>query len=95
MKFVSVRDLRVRPGTVWQWLREGDPLILTSNGKPFAMIAQTDEAHLVEDVVEFKRLRARAAVSRIREAARRTGTDRLSEEAIQAIIDDARLDERH
>lgn len=90
MKFVSVRDLRVRPGTVWQWLREAGPLVLTSNGKPFAMIAQTDEEHLVDDVMELERSRARAAVSRIREQARKAGTSTLSDGSIQAIVDDAR-----
>lgn len=36
MTFVSIRDMRTRPGEVWQQLQAEGDLILTSSGRPFA-----------------------------------------------------------
>ena len=47
MGYVTVRDLRVRPGDVWKKLRQQGEMILTSNGRPMAIIA-----HVEEDDVE-------------------------------------------
>jgi len=90
VKFVSVRDLRIKPGSVWELLREGEDLVLTSNGKPFALMIETDEGHLEKHLLELRRTRARMAVSRIRERARARGLDRLSPREIDSIIETAR-----
>lgn len=90
MKFVSVRDLRIKPGEVWQLLKKGKELILTSHGKPFALMVETDEAHLEHLLAEWRRVQARVSVSQIRERAQKLGLDRLSDKEIDEIVQKAR-----
>ncbi|MBI2264988.1 MAG: hypothetical protein HYU64_07430 [Armatimonadetes bacterium] len=90
MQFVSVRDLRIRPGAVWQSLKKGKELILTSRGKPFALMVETDELHLEQLLTEWRRVQAKVAVSRVRERAQRLGLDQLSHEEIDKIVHKAR-----
>lgn len=49
MKFVSIRELRTRPGEVRQQLQQEGELILTSRGRPFALMIAAEG----EDVEEL------------------------------------------
>lgn len=60
MKFVTIRDLRLKPAEVWDKLREQHELILTSNGRPVAVIAGVGEDDVEETVVALRRARAQA-----------------------------------
>lgn len=72
MKFVSVRDLRGRPGQVWKKLAEERDLVLTSNGKPIALLSPVTEESFERDLATLRRARALAAVKAIQtESARR------------------------
>ncbi|HEX5726334.1 MAG TPA: type II toxin-antitoxin system prevent-host-death family antitoxin [Longimicrobiaceae bacterium] len=86
MKFISIRDLRNQSGLI-QRVVEEEPVTLTSNGRPFALVVGLDES---EDPAELERLirqaRAQAAVSRIRRRAIGAGLDRLSPAEIDAEI---------
>lgn len=90
MKFVSIRDLRLRGGAVWKALEEGEEAILTSNGKPVALLAGISEEQVEEVVRAFRRARAQAAVTKMREMAVKHGLDRLSQEDIETEIRAAR-----
>jgi antitoxin (DNA-binding transcriptional repressor) of toxin-antitoxin stability system len=94
MEFVSIRDMRTRPGEVWQQLEAAGDLILTSSGRPFAlMIAAKGED--VEDLMQaVRRARAQLAVSRLRKQAVQRGLDRMSDEEIEAEIQAARRGRR-
>jgi len=95
MDFVTVRELRIRPGEVWRRLREKRDLVLTSSGRPIALLVSIDEGDDVEDTLgALRRARAQLAVSRLRRAAATVGADRLSDEEIQAEIDNARRERR-
>lgn len=89
MKFVSVRDLRNRPGQVRDLVRQED-VVLTVNGKPVAVLVAVGEENLEETFVALRRARAQAAVSRIRGRAQETGVSKLSPEDIDAEIQAAR-----
>ena len=69
MEFVTIRDLRLKPGAVWDKLRQQREIILTSNGRPVAVIAGVGENDVEETVAALRRARAQAAVSRLRRAA--------------------------
>ena len=43
MKFITVRDLRGRPTEVWTKLSRDKELVLTSNGKPIAILSAVSE----------------------------------------------------
>ncbi len=46
MKFVSSRELRINPGAVWHLLRQEKDLVITSNGKPVAVLVRQSAALL-------------------------------------------------
>jgi PHD/YefM family antitoxin component YafN of YafNO toxin-antitoxin module len=90
MRFVNVRELRLRPGEVWKKLKTEKDLVLTSNGKPFAILNSTDEENLEQTLTLLRRSRALEAMERLQEASREKGLDRLSADEIQKEIQSAR-----
>lgn len=89
MKFVTVRDLRGRPAKVWKDLETEKDLVLTSNGKPMAIITGIGEDTLESTLATLRRARAVQAVREIQQESQRRGT-KLSLEQINAIIADVR-----
>ena len=90
MRFVSVRELRSRSAAVWKALSNERDLVVTSNGKPIALLSATSEATLEESLAALRRARAQAAVSAMQQASLKTGADRMSPEEIDAEIEAAR-----
>jgi len=86
MKFVSVRDLRGRPGQVWTKLSRGQDLILTSNGKPIAILSAVSEDTLENSLMALRQARASAAVERMQSRSVAAGTDKLTLDEITAEI---------
>lgn len=86
MKIVTIRDFRTRPRQVQQSLaRQGDA-VLTSNGKPVALMVSVDSGSLDETLETLRRARALQALRAMRREARRRGTDKMSMQEIDAII---------
>jgi antitoxin (DNA-binding transcriptional repressor) of toxin-antitoxin stability system len=90
MKFVTVRDLRGRPSHVWTKLAQERDLILTSNGKPIAILSAVSEETLEESLRAVRRARAMAAVKTMQSQSIAAGTDTLTLDEIQAEITGAR-----
>ena len=90
MRFVSVRELRSRSSAVWKALADEKELVITSNGKPIALLSATSEEQLEESLDAVRRARAQAAVAAIQDASLKAGTQRLSLEDINAEIDAVR-----
>lgn len=86
MKFLSVRDLRGRSGELRSDLESEGELVLTSNGKPIAIISPTDEAHFEETLNDLRQARALRAVKRLQEGAVAAGKEGMSEEEIEAEV---------
>lgn len=90
MKFASIREVRDQPGLL-QSARDGEPVTLTNNGRPFALVVGLDSG---EDPAELERLirqaRAQRAISRIRERTQASDADAVGEPEIQAEIRAAR-----
>ena len=68
--------------------------VVTSNGKPIAVLSATSEEPLEESLDAVRRARAQAAVAAIQQASRNRGTDGLSLDEINAEIDAARRSRR-
>jgi prevent-host-death family protein len=94
MEFVTIRDLRLKPGEVWDKLRQQREIILTSNGRPVAVIAGVGENDVEETVAALRRARAQAAVSRLRRAAAERGVDKLTAAEIESEIAQVRRERR-
>jgi antitoxin (DNA-binding transcriptional repressor) of toxin-antitoxin stability system len=86
MKFITVRDLRGRSGQVWTKLAREREVILTSNGKPIAILSAVSEETLEESLTAVRHARAVAAVEKMQRQSVQTGTDKLSPTAIAAEI---------
>ena len=86
MQFVSVRDLRVQSGQVWARLSKGGELVVTSNGKPIALLSGVTDETLEQTLIALRRARAQVAVSQLRAAAQAQGTDKLTPAEIETEI---------
>ncbi|HEY3124382.1 MAG TPA: prevent-host-death protein [Thermoanaerobaculia bacterium] len=89
MRYVSVRELRNRPGRLWSTLSKED-VVLTSSGKPMGVLVGIDETRLDDTVAAIRRAKAILAVSRMRKKAAETGLSRLSMAGINREIREAR-----
>jgi prevent-host-death family protein len=86
MKFIAVRDLRLKPGQVWERLdREGE-VIITSNGKPIALLTRVNEEDFEKTVAAVRRARALMAMEGMQRASLTAGKDRMSDAEIEAEI---------
>lgn len=94
MRFISVRELRGQSAAVWRTLADEKDLVVTSHGKPIAVLSATSEEHLEELLGAVRRARAQAAATAIQQASRARGTDRLSLDEINAEVDAVRRSRR-
>jgi prevent-host-death family protein len=90
MKFVTVRDFRIRPGEVWKNLERDEEVIITSNGKPIAMLTGISDVTFDETLKIFRRTKAELAVSKMRKKAVKKGLSSIPKEEIEAEIKDVR-----
>lgn len=90
MKFITVRDLRGRSGQVWTKLAREREVILTSNGKPIAILSAVTEDTLEESLTAVRRARSVAAVEGLQRQSVKAGTDTLSPATINLEIASAR-----
>ncbi len=62
MRFISVREFRGNSGDVWKELLTEQELVITSNGKPIAIVSAVSEETLEDALRAIRRARATAAV---------------------------------
>ncbi len=86
MKFISVRDLRGKSAEVWRQLDRERELVITSNGKPIAIVSATDDAHFEQSLRELRQARALRAVKQLHEQSEQAGRDKLSQRQIEAEV---------
>ena len=90
MRFISVRDLRNRSGQIWRDLPQERDMVVTSNGKPIAILSATSEDTVEESLAAIRQARAMAAVAAMQMQSLEAGTHRMSLKEINAIIEDVR-----
>ena len=90
MKFISIRDLRNKSAQIQQELPKEKEMILTSNGKPFAILSMVSGETLEETLMALRRARAIAAVTEMQMQSVKAGTDRMTMEEINKEIQDER-----
>jgi antitoxin (DNA-binding transcriptional repressor) of toxin-antitoxin stability system len=86
MKFVSVRDLRGKSAEVWRDLPNEREMIITSNGRPIAILAAISESNLEESLTAFRQARAVEAVATLQRRSADQGTDKITMGEIDAEI---------
>lgn len=86
MKFLTVRDLRGKSGQIWKELPKEREMVVTSNGRPIAILAAINDANLEESLSAFRQARAVDAVASLQRLSIEQGTDRISMDEINAEI---------
>jgi antitoxin (DNA-binding transcriptional repressor) of toxin-antitoxin stability system len=86
MKFISVRDLRGKSAEVWKELPREREMIITSNGRPIAIIAAISDSNLEESLSAFRQARAVQAVASLQRRSVEMGNDKITMDEIDAEI---------
>jgi antitoxin (DNA-binding transcriptional repressor) of toxin-antitoxin stability system len=86
MKFLSVRDLKTKSSQVWKELEGQKEMIVTSNGRPIALLSSVNENNLEQVLTAFRRARATNAVASIQYESIQKGTDMISLDEINTEI---------
>ena len=89
MRFISVRDLATKPRKIWSQIKE-EEVVLTSNGKPIAILSGVTEDTLEKTLQTLRRSRALMALEEMQKKSVASGLDRLSEAEIEAEIEAVR-----
>jgi len=69
-------------------------MVVTSNGRPVALLTAVDEATVEESLAAWRRVRAIQAITDIQQQSVRKGTDGLSMDEIEAEIRKTRKQRR-
>ncbi|HPC02515.1 MAG TPA: hypothetical protein PKY58_00770 [Syntrophales bacterium] len=86
MKFISVRDFRGKSAEVWKNLSREREVVVTSNGRPIAILSAVNEGNLEESLSAIRQARAAEAVMSLQRRSVERGTDGLTMEEINAEI---------
>ena len=94
MDFVSVRELRTQSAAVWDALSKEKDLVVTSNGKPIAVLSATTAPTLEASLAALRQARAQLAIAAMQQRAQETGSDKLTLDDVNAEIEAVRLQRR-
>jgi prevent-host-death family protein len=86
MKFISVRDLRGKSAEIWKNLPTEREVVVTSNGRPIAVLSAVNESNLEESLSAIRQARAAEAVMRLQRRSVKQGTDGITMEEIDREI---------
>jgi len=86
MKFISVRDLRGKSADIWRELPDEREMVITSNGRPVAILAAVTESNLEESLAAFRRARAIDAVASLQRRSAASDADALTADEIETEI---------
>ena len=86
MKFLSVQDLRSQSTEEWEGLAAEREMVVTSNGRPIAILSAVTDETFEETLSAIRRSRAIAAVSETQRRSVQRGTDAITPAEIDAEI---------
>jgi antitoxin (DNA-binding transcriptional repressor) of toxin-antitoxin stability system len=86
MKFISVRDLRGKSAEVWKDLPAEREVVVTSNGRPIAILSAVNESNLEESLSAIRQARAAESVMSLQRRSVERGTDSITMEEIDTEI---------
>jgi len=94
MDFITLREFRTRPAEVWEKLAKEHKLVVTRNGKPFALLTETSPQKLEDDLRALRRAKTEMAVIAMQKQAEEKGLDSMALEDIDTEIQSARQEAR-
>jgi antitoxin (DNA-binding transcriptional repressor) of toxin-antitoxin stability system len=94
MDFVTTKELRAESGKVWERLEAGEEIVITRNGKPFALMVHTEASELEDNLRSLRAARFTRLLAEQHKRAVATGLDKMTMEEIDAEIAAARRERR-
>lgn len=94
MDFVTVRELRSESAKVWEKIEAGEEVVVTRNGKPFALLVHTRPEELESKVRALRADRFDRLLREQWERSEATGLNKMTMEEIDAEIALARQERR-
>ena len=94
MEFVPYRLMRNQPKELRKKLEKQGELIITVDGEPMAIMLQIPKGSLEDLVMLVSQVRAQLAVAEIRQRARQSGKDQMTDEEIDSVIQEVRSKRR-
>jgi len=92
MKFLSVRELRSSTAQLKEMLSDDGKVVLTTNGKPSALMIEVSEDSIEEVLIDLRAAQARRAIRQLQKQSVLTGQDSMSLDDINNEIAAARLE---
>lgn len=86
MQFMAVRDLRSKSAQAWEKLEREREIVITSNGKPIAIMTAVSGENLEEALRVMRRLQAIMAAEALQKGSAEKGLDKLSAREINEEI---------
>ena len=93
MRFISVREMNTRPKEVWRKIKE-EELVITSNGKPIALLSAVSEETLEKTLRMIRRSRALMALEEMQKKSLASALDKMADAEIQDEIRAVRKNRR-
>jgi antitoxin (DNA-binding transcriptional repressor) of toxin-antitoxin stability system len=93
MRFISVRDLSTKPKEIWSKIKE-EEVVITSNGKPIALLSGVTEETLEKTIRTIRRSRALVAIEGMQRKSIELGLDKLTDSQIESEIQAVRKSRR-
>lgn len=90
MKFISIRELKTKSAQVWRDLPIQKEMVLTSNGRPIALLSSINDDNLEQVLTAFRIARATNTVASIQYESIERGMDKTTMEEIDAEIQTVR-----
>ena len=90
MKFMTAREFRVNTGMMRRDLDRDEEVVLTANGRPFAIVSAVRPECFDKELRAIRGARAKVALEQLRERAALAGTADMPMAEIDAIIADTR-----
>lgn len=94
MDFVTVRELRAESAKVWEKLEAGEEVVITRNGKPFALLVHTEPSELEEQLRALRWAHFDRLLAEQHKRAAESGLDKMTMEEINAEIAAVRRERR-
>ncbi len=89
MRFISVRDLNTKPKEIWAKVKD-EEMVITSNGKPIALLSGVTEETLENSLRAIRRSRALIALEEMQKRSIKLRLDKLTDSQIESEIKAAR-----
>jgi len=92
--YVTVRELRAESGKVWERVEAGEEIVVTRNGKPFALLLHTKPTEVEAALRAHRAARFGAVLDHIQAHSEAKALDRITAKEIDAEIATVRRERR-